>query len=249
MLAGMRPGVKPGAVRAGSRLQVGRVAVDGYVRSAGSATATCKPTPRRPERVGRVEGSLVETGNSRPSAAADGRGDARVRNLSLRHGSSRTKRESRTDQYRGNVLDRAVHSIPNYRALKALTHQGRASCVGRHCPATCPGQPGCSVAAIPVLPLVRSPDRYHQAAQQYAQGCKQQPNTAAFHTSHSSPLPANRTGLGRRSPCPAGSYQHSRTGRCLLPEPTFRPREMGPKRGSSPRVPGALPFGTRLSTD
>lgn len=34
-----------------------------------------------------------------------------------------------------------------------------------------------------------------------------------------------------------------------MPESTLRPQEVGPKRGSSQRVPTALPFGTRLSTN
>jgi len=33
-----------------------------------------------------------------------------------------------------------------------------------------------------------------------------------------------------------------------MPEPILRPQEVGPKRGSSQRVPTALPFDTRLST-
>jgi len=58
-----------------------------------------------------------------------------------------------------------------------------------------------------------------------------------------------RTGRDRDSPCPAGRYQHSRTGRYLVPEPILRPQEMGPKRGASQRVPMALPIGARLSTN
>ena len=34
-----------------------------------------------------------------------------------------------------------------------------------------------------------------------------------------------------------------------MPEPILRPQEVGPKRGSSQRVPTALPFSTRLSTN
>jgi hypothetical protein len=34
-----------------------------------------------------------------------------------------------------------------------------------------------------------------------------------------------------------------------MPEPILRPQEVGPKRGSSQRVPMALPHGTRLTTD
>ena len=105
-----------------------------------------------------------------------------------------------------------------------------------------------SVAAIPVLPRARSPDRHHQAAQHHAHGCEEQPTDAVFHTKHSSPLPAYRTGLDRVCPCPAGSYQHSRTGRYPMPEPILRPQEVSPKRGSSQRVPMALPFGTQLPT-
>jgi hypothetical protein len=58
-----------------------------------------------------------------------------------------------------------------------------------------------------------------------------------------------RTGRDRDGPCPAGSYQHSRTGRYLMPEPMLRPQEMSPKRGASQRVPTALPIGARLSTN
>jgi hypothetical protein len=104
------------------------------------------------------------------------------------------------------------------------------------------------VPAAPVLPSTRSPDRYHQAAQHHAHGCEEQPTDAVFHTNapHHCLL---RTGSDRRGPCPAGSYQHSRTGRYLMPEPILRPQEVGPKRGSSQRVPTALPFDTRLSTE
>jgi hypothetical protein len=42
-----------------------------------------------------------------------------VRNLSMRP-ADQTKRESRVAQYRGNVFDRAVYLIPNYRALEDL---------------------------------------------------------------------------------------------------------------------------------
>jgi len=106
-----------------------------------------------------------------------------------------------------------------------------------------------SVAAIPVLPPTCSPDYHHQAAQHRAHGCQQQPTDAVLHAKRSSPLPANRTGLDRACHCRAGSYQHSRTGRYSLPEPLLSPQEKGPKRGSSQRVPMALPLGTRLSTD
>jgi hypothetical protein len=99
----------------------------------------------------------------------------------------------------------------------------------------------------PALPSTHSRDR-RQQAQHDAHGHDQQPTSAAFHTKCSSPLPACRTGLDRVYPRPAGSYQHSRTGRYLLPGPFLRPQEAGPKRGFSQRVPMALTFGTRLST-
>jgi hypothetical protein len=144
---------------------------------------------------------------------------------------------------------------PAVATLTSLT--GRRNPAGHHAPTIgillrARGSSGCgsdSVAAIPVLPPARLTDCHHQAAQQHAHGCEQQPTDAVFHTSHSSPLPACGTGLDGGCLCPAGSYQHSRTGRCLLREPTFRPREVGPKRGFSQRVPMALRFGTRLSTD
>jgi hypothetical protein len=99
-----------------------------------------------------------------------------------------------------------------------------------------------------VLSSARSTDRYHQAAQHHAHGHVQQPAHACLHTNapHRCLL---RTGLNRRGPCPAGSYQHSRTGRYLLPEPILRPQEVGPKRGFNQRAPTALPFSTRLSTN
>ncbi len=93
--------------------------------------------------------------------------------------------------------------------------------------------------------LVRSPDRYHQAAQHHAHGYVKQPTHLHTNAPHHC-LP--RTGSDRDGPCPAGSYQHSRTGRYLMPEPILRPQEVGPKRGCSQRVPTALPFSTRLST-
>ena len=111
-----------------------------------------------------------------------------------------------------------------------------------------PADPLVCRPAVATSCLLCSPDRYHQAAQHHAHGYVQQPTDAVLHTNapHHCLL---RTGSDRRGPCPAGSYQHSRTGRYLMPEPILRPQEVGPKRSSSQRVPTALPFDTRLSTE
>jgi hypothetical protein len=52
-----------------------------------------------------------------PLARSQGR-RPRDRNLLLCRWRAQTKRESRVAQYRGNVFDRAVYLIPNYRALE-----------------------------------------------------------------------------------------------------------------------------------
>jgi hypothetical protein len=186
------------------------------------------------------------TGNSRPGrAVSNGRRCAEVE----------ADFESRAaqDSLASGGSPRSAGPQPCHSRLTSLTNR-RSPAGHRACyryPAVCPGQFRLRVRfgrGNNLLPPTRSPDR-HQEAQHDAHGYDQQPTSAVFHTNRSSPLPAYRTGLGRSCPCPADSYQHSRTGRCLLPEPTFRPQEVGPKHGTSQRVPMVLPFGTRLSTE